>query len=134
MTWWHSRATCGTWHVPVACATRAGSWRMWSGPFRRVRPPMATIPMPNERSAREDSDGGAALPFRTPTNRVLDFERCGGAERVNKNIGPLADVWRSVRPPTVGLPPLLSRLDDDLSNGGLVCFIQTSKGGVQRLL
>ena len=86
--------------------------------------------MPNERSAREDSDGGVALPFRTLANRVLDFERCGGAERVNKNIGPLADVWRSVRPPTVGLPPLLSRLDDDLSNGGLVCFIQTSKGGV----
>jgi hypothetical protein len=65
---------------------RAGSWRMWPGPLRRVRPPMATIPPPNERSAGEDSDGGATLPFRTPADRVMDFERCGSAERVNKNV------------------------------------------------
>jgi hypothetical protein len=60
MTWRHNGATCGT-------------WRMWPGPLQRVRPPMATIPPPNERSAGEDSDGGATLPFRTPTDRVMDL-------------------------------------------------------------
>jgi hypothetical protein len=95
---------------------------------------MATIPPPNERSARKDSNGGAVLPFRTPANRVLDFKRCSGAERVNKNVGPLASAWRCVPPPTMGLASLLSRSDDDLCNGSLGCWSQTSEGGVQRLL
>ena len=65
---------------------------------------------------------------------VLDFKWCCGAERVNKNVGPLASAWRCVPPPTMGLAPLLSRLDDDLCNGGLGYWIQTSERGVQRLL
>ena len=125
--------TRGTWHVPAACATRAGSWRMWPGPLRCVWPPIATIPPPN-KIGRRGFQWWCSFAVLDTANRVLYFKWCGGAERVNKNVGPLASVWRCVPPPTMGLAPLLSRLDDDLCNGGLGCWIQTSEREVQRLL
>uniref|UniRef100_A0A2N9GJQ4 Uncharacterized protein n=1 Tax=Fagus sylvatica TaxID=28930 RepID=A0A2N9GJQ4_FAGSY len=49
------------------------------GACRRVASPMVTCPPPNDRSAEEDSNGGAVLRFRSPEDRVLECECGGGA-------------------------------------------------------
>ena len=41
--------------------------------------PMATHPPPNDRSAKEDSNGGAILRFGSPKDRVLKCECGSGA-------------------------------------------------------
>ena len=58
-----------------------GAWAMDSGgeidAWRSMASPIATRPPPNDRSIGEDSNGGAVLTFRSPEDRVLEYE-CGG--------------------------------------------------------
>ena len=62
----------GIGHVNIVAEAFSGMWR-------RVWTPMEAVPPPNGRSAEEDSNGGAALWFRSPEDRVLECECGGGA-------------------------------------------------------
>jgi hypothetical protein len=60
-----------------------GAWAMDSGgeigAWRSVASSIATPPPPNDRSAGEDSNGGAVLTIRSLEDRVLECEYGGGA-------------------------------------------------------
>jgi hypothetical protein len=47
--------------------------------------PMATRPPPNDRSAREDSSGGAFFPFQSLEVHVLDFKAYSGVGAREQN-------------------------------------------------
>ena len=64
-------------------ATAIDAWATDSGgeigTWRHVASLMATHPPPNDRSAKEDSNGGAILRFGSPEDRVLKCECGSGA-------------------------------------------------------
>ena len=63
----------------VAIGAWAAESRDESGAWRRVDSQMATLPPPNERTAREDSNDGFFFMFRSLEDHVLECEGGSGA-------------------------------------------------------
>ena len=74
-------------------AAAVGAWAIDSGgkigAWRHVASLMATRPPPNDRTAREDSKGGAVLLFQRPEDCVLECE-CGGGAWATHQRTPVA--------------------------------------------
>ena len=99
---------CACWRVEYSAGVPIGSWR-------RVKTPMTAIPTPNDRSAGENSDDGAAFWIGARKTPLLIVQAAAARER---SAGVPIGAWRRVPPLMAVLPPYNDRSGDDLSIGG----------------